>query len=185
MNCTCIEKYGIILSLLTNDKIELVRKWRNDPKVSQYMEYRKIISSEQQKKWFNNINNGKDNFYWIIKYKDEEIGLINIKDVDYEKLTGESGVFIYSDKYLSTDISYRAHLAMFDYIFNIVGLEMVYCHILKTNIRAQRFTLYIGMKKADGQENIENQLYILTKNEYFNNINRIRFIDKYNKLSNK
>ena len=175
--------YGVELELLTQEKIELVRHWRNDPKISMYMEYREIITPEQHEKWFNNLNNGMDNFYWIIKYKGEDIGLINIKDVDYQKSTGESGVFIYCDKYLNTDISYRAHLVMFDYIFNVIGLKTVYCHILKNNIRAQRFTLYVGMQMAEGQEDIENQLYILNNDVYFNNINRIRFINKYTKLS--
>lgn len=177
--------YGIELELLTHDKIEMVRNWRNDPKISIYMEYRDQISPEQQESWFYKLNNGKDNFYWIIKYNGEDIGLINIKDVDYDKLTGESGVFIYCDKYLSTDISYRAHLVMFDYIFNVVGLEYIYCRILKSNTRAQRFSQFLGVKIAEGQDRVENQLYFLNKNDYLNNINRIRFIRKYNKLLTK
>ena len=38
------EKYGITLKRLTVDKIELVRNWRNDPKISQYMEFRDYIT---------------------------------------------------------------------------------------------------------------------------------------------
>ena len=46
------EKYGVKLERLTADKIELVRNWRNDPKISQYMEFRDHITAEMQKKWF-------------------------------------------------------------------------------------------------------------------------------------
>lgn len=177
-----LSNYGVELELLTKDKIEKVRLWRNDPKISMYMEYRETITPEQQEDWFNKLNNGVDNLYWIIQYKGEDIGLINVKDIDYEKLTGESGVFIYCDKYLNTDISYRAHLLMFDYIFDVVGLKSAYCHVLKSNTRAQRFSQFLGLKIADNQHDIENQLYFLYKDDYLNNTNRIRFIKKYNKL---
>ena len=112
-----LENYEVKLVLLTQDKIEMVRQWRTDPKISQYMDFRGEITKEMQEKWFSNLNNGIDNFYWLIVYKDEEIGLINIKDVDYQNKTGETGVFIYDDKYLNTDVAYRAHLVMFDFAF--------------------------------------------------------------------
>lgn len=183
--CSRIANYGVELELLTIEKIEMVRCWRNDPKISQYMEYRKTITPEQQENWFNKLNNGVDNFYWIIKFKGEDIGLINLKDVDYDNLTGESGVFIYYDKYLNTDISYRAHLVMFDYIFNTLKFKNTYCRVLKSNPRAQRFSHFLGARMADGQEDVDNQLYFIDKSDYLNNINRIRFINKYAKLQAK
>ena len=73
-----ISNFDVSLELLTEDKIEMVRQWRNDPKIQQYMEYRDEITPEMQVKWFKKLNNGKDNFYFIIKYKEEEIGLINV-----------------------------------------------------------------------------------------------------------
>lgn len=181
-NIQTITKYGVTLCPLTHDKIEMVRQWRTDPKISQYMEYRGKITPEMQERWFANLNNGVDNFYWIIKFNGEEIGLINVKDINYDEMSGESGVFIYSDKYLNSDVSYRAHLAMFDYVFEEVGLKIIYSHMLKTNPRAQRFGLFLGAHLAEGQENVENQLYIKTKEDYFNNPNRIRFVERYNKF---
>ena len=49
-----------------------------------------------QEKWFEKINND-NNFYFIIEYEGREVGMINIKDVDYEKRTGEPGMFLYDD----------------------------------------------------------------------------------------
>lgn len=180
-----ISDYGVELELLTHDKIEMVRLWRNDPKISQFMEYREEITSEQQEIWFTKINNGVDNLYWIIRYKGEDIGLINIKDVDHNKRTGESGVFIYCDKYLNTDISYRAHLVMFDYIFNDLNLSSTYCHILKSNLRAQRFVGFLGMRISEGQDDFENQLYTFHKDDYLRNENRRRFVCKYNRMKDR
>ena len=67
-----LEKYGVTLKQLTHDKIELVREWRNDPKISQYMEYREYITSEMQEKWFEETNNDK-NYFFLIEFEGKEI----------------------------------------------------------------------------------------------------------------
>ena len=74
-------KYGITLTRLREDDIELVRKWRNSPGIQQYMEYREFITEEMQKKWFESINN-LQNFYFIIEYENKKIGLINTSNID-------------------------------------------------------------------------------------------------------
>lgn len=67
----------IILHRLTEDKIELVRYWRNYPKIQQYMDYCEHITAEQQKRWFASINNDK-NYYFIVEMNGREIGFVNI-----------------------------------------------------------------------------------------------------------
>lgn len=170
-----LEKYDIVLTRLTEDKIELVRRWRNDPKISQYMEFRQEITSEMQKKWFMSINNDY-NLYFIIEFKGEEIGLINIKDIDTHLKSGESGVFIYEDNYLNSDISYRAHLCLFDYFFEELGYEELHAHIIEFNKRASRLCEYIGYRQIDSCS------FSLLRNDYIANRNRQRFIKKYNYL---
>lgn len=169
-----LESYDVKLVLLTEDKIELVRQWRNDPKISQYMEFREYITPEMQRKWFERINNNQ-NYYFIIVYRNCEAGLINIKDIDQDKLEGESGSFIYEDKYLSTDLAYRAHLCMYDYFFNVLNYNGLRAHIINTNIRSIRFTLFLGFERISDTE------YYLSKENYLNNKNRIRYYHKFNK----
>lgn len=173
-----LEGYGVTLKRLTLDKIELVRNWRNDPKIQQTMFFQDYITPEMQEKWFSRINND-NNYYFIVEYNDDEIGLINIKDIDYEKKIGETGVFIYEDRYLGTDISYRAHILMFDYIFNTLKLHYLYAHIRPENKKAIRFVDFLGYKLKNNTE------YILLKEDYFENKNRKRFIIKDNALKNK
>lgn len=173
-----IEKYGITLRRLTHDKIELVRQWRNNPKISQYMEFREYITPEMQERWFKNIDN-KENLFYIIVINNEEIGLINIKDIDLTSHSGEGGVFIWDDRYLNSDVSYRAHLALFDAVFENNIVSQIISHVLSDNRRAQRFTQFLGFQLAEGQDLIYNQLYILDSNTYFSNKNRERYNKKY------
>ena len=71
-----ISKYGIDLVRLTEEDIEMLRQWRNSPQIQQFMEYREEITAEMQKKWFDSINN-VNNFYFIIHFEGQKIGLIN------------------------------------------------------------------------------------------------------------
>ena len=160
-----LEKYGVILKRLTHDKIELVRNWRNDPKISQYMEFRDYITPEMQEKWFQKIDNDT-NFFFIIEYEGKEVGLINIKDIDYEEKTGEGGIFIHDVECLNSDISFRSVLCMFDFFFETLGLEKNKAHILRDNKRAIQYNKMLGFELQSNQENVYNQLYILDKEKY-------------------
>ena len=160
-----LEKYGVVLSRLSHDEIEMVRNWRNDPKVSRYMEFREYITPEMQEKWFQKIDNDT-NYFFIIEYEGEKIGLINIKDIDYEKKTGEGGVFIYNEEYLNSDVSFRASLSSIDFFFETLNLERFIAHILSDNKRAIKYNLMLGFEKQPNQENVYNQLYHLERENY-------------------
>lgn len=175
-----IENYGVRLELLCEDKIQKVRQWRNDPKIQQYMVYREHITEEQQRSWFKKTNN-EYNMYYIINFKGDEIGLINIKEINYETMSGEVGVFIYDDRYLNSDIGYIAHLVLLDYWFVNMNMQNVLSHILQTNQRAIRFVFFLG----GIENNDEYYNYIISRDNYLNNTNRIRFLKKWNVLKNK
>lgn len=170
-------KYGVTLRRLTADKIELVRHWRNDPKISQYMEYREHITAEMQKKWFAKVDNDC-NYYFIICFDGKEIGLTNVKDVNRAEGTGEGGIFIYEDEYLNTDVPFRVIFALNDFCFDELKLESMVAHIMSDNKRAVDFNVLLGYKKLECEENAKNDApvskltYILKKNDYFTKRNR-------------
>lgn len=151
-------KYGVTLRRLTHDKIELVRRWRNDPKISKFMEYRDEITPEMQEVWFRKIDN-QNNFYFIIETEGKEIGLINVRDVDYEKGEGEPGIFIWDDDFLNSTYSFRAVLNLTDFCFETLGLKELVIHVLKDNKRAIQFNKVFGYKLSPNQEEVYNQEY--------------------------
>ena len=167
-----ISKYGVILNRLTHDKIELVRTWRNHPKISQYMEYRDEITPEMQEKWFDKINND-NNLYYLIEVDGHEIGLINVRDIDFVKKEGEPGIFIWDDNYLNSTISFQAVLALMDFCFEELLLQKMVIHVLNDNKRAIKFNNAFGYKLSNGQENIYNQEYTLSLPDYIKNKKRI------------
>jgi RimJ/RimL family protein N-acetyltransferase len=171
------QKYGITLERLSLDTIELVRNWRNDPKISKYMVYQDYITPEMQLQWFNKINNDL-NYFWIAKFNDEDLGLVNIKNIDYEKKCGETGIFIYNDKYLNSDIPFRVSLCNHDFIFEKLNLEFTYGPVLANNKRAIRFGKAFGCE-FDFEKGGNLISVTLTKERYFEHRDRlIRLLPK-------
>jgi RimJ/RimL family protein N-acetyltransferase len=159
------QRYDILLEHLTFDKIELVRNWRNDSKIFQYMDFKEYISPEMQLNWFNKINN-KNNYYFITIFNNENIGLVNIKDIDYTKKCGEPGIFIYEDKYLNTGVGIRMALCNIDFAFECLKLEYLSGHIMSNNKRAIHFNKALGFLIDEDQNDKVKQRYILTRQRY-------------------
>jgi UDP-4-amino-4,6-dideoxy-N-acetyl-beta-L-altrosamine N-acetyltransferase len=166
-----ISKGNIVFRRLTHSDIELVRKQRNSNDVSQFMEYKEIITPEMQEKWFKSIDNIY-NLYFIIEYKGEKIGLINGRDIDWDNNAMETGIFIWDKNYLNTHIPMVAVLIFGELGVMTFGLT-AYARILKTNHRAKRYNKLLGFKLCEGQEEKENQLYKMTKETY---ISKSKFI---------
>jgi RimJ/RimL family protein N-acetyltransferase len=128
----------ITLKRVTFDDIEMIRNWRNDPKISQYMFSRDYITKEMQIKWFERINN-QFNYFFIILYKTNKIGLCELKNIDYHYYTAEAGMFIYDDKYRNGIVPYASILLLMDFAFYRIKIKKIIIKILDENKRAIRF----------------------------------------------
>lgn len=146
-----LRRYGIILDTLTSTDIELVRIWRNSDHVKENMKYRDYIDSSMQTKWFDELNR-KNNFYFIIREKDVKIGLINLKEIDWEQGTAESGIFIGEKEYLNTPVPLLATVSIMEFAFDELQLKILKAKIAVTNLRAILYNEGIGYKKFEVQE---------------------------------
>jgi RimJ/RimL family protein N-acetyltransferase len=168
-----ITGFGIVLERLQRKDIELVRQHRNSAVISQFMEFRKEISKEEQEKWFASIDN-KFNNYFLIKHKGEHVGLINGADIDWEKKeTGNGGIFIWKEDLLETHVPLAASMLLTEISF-LLGLERTYIKVMRDNTRAIAYNLNLGYEILPGQEAVENQKYVLTKENYFSKAARFR-----------
>ncbi|MCB9188348.1 MAG: GNAT family N-acetyltransferase [Flavobacteriales bacterium] len=174
MSSLILQQYGITLKRVEEEDIELIRKWRNHPSIKKRMAYKKKISELEQKKWFASINN-KYNYYFMIMIDNQSIGVINCKDTSVEEKYGEGGIFIWEEKFIQTPTPFIASMILLDYIFNCIEIGNIsFIRILSDNQPAIRYNRYLGYIKAPKQENIKNQLYVLTKETFNNKISRLR-----------
>lgn len=179
MEINPITKYGVTIRPLTHDKIEMVRQWRNHPKISQYMEFRDEITPEMQEKWFQKISSSGRDFYFIIEVEGKEIGLINVKDVDFKKKEGEPGIFIWDDIYLETDVPMRASFCFFYFVWEILMLDKLIAHVLNDNPRAIQMNKGLGYSISNNQDGIYNQEYTLNRGTFYRkNEKIIKYLNK-------
>jgi RimJ/RimL family protein N-acetyltransferase len=139
------------------------------------MSYREHITEEMQIAWYNRINNDQ-NYYFIVEWQGRSVGLINIKDIIEVEKSGEGGVFFWDDECLNSDIPPRASLAIFDFAYETLGLKFLWAHVLRSNARAIRYNEHMGFKLQTGQEDVENQLYRQTRENYFRWRDRVAFL---------
>lgn len=167
-------RYGVTLKRLTRDDLELLRTWRNSQKVNQFMEYREHITKEMQEKWFESIDN-PDNNYYIIIYKDEKIGMINEKGYNrFADQTSESGIFLGNDMYRNSHVPVFASLILLEMSFLFLGGKDSFIRILKDNESSIKYNKQLGYELCPGQENVENQQYVLTRENFINSTYKIR-----------
>lgn len=138
-----LSNYGVTLRRLTHDKIEMLRQWRNDPKIQQFMFYKEYITPEMQERWFANLD-PKCNYYYIIEYKGKEVGCTNVRNIDWKTKIGEPGIFIYDDDCLNSDVGARASLCLKDFIWNELKLDAITIEVVRTNNRAFKLNSALG-----------------------------------------
>ena len=168
-----ITRYGITLERLEPHQSEMVRNWRNDPKISQFMFYKGEITSAMQQEWFDSINN-EENFFFIIHYKSLPIGLINISSIDWENKTAYTGLFIYDEKCWGTDVPVMASLNMLDIFFLVLDIQIVYAKVKGNNMVAHNYNSELGFTRTKKIEHGLGYEYMLQKEIYLLQTTRIR-----------
>ncbi len=168
-----VSRYGVSLRLLEHKDIEMVRQWRNSKWVNQFMEYREYITPEMQEEWFRKVNS-PEYLYMIAEYKGEAIGLMNDKNINWEEKTSESGFFLKDQSYYHTHIPMLVSLCGIDATFFFLRWNKSYARMLRTNQNVIDFNKALGYELCDGQENVENQLYVMTRERFLKKSPKIR-----------
>lgn len=141
-----VRKYGVQLSSLVEEDLELVRNWRNSEFVNSQMLYQEYIETETQKKWYQSIQ--ENSIYLMIENRAEKVGLINIKNIDLKERSGEAGIFIGNEKYRNTMFPICAILAMMDMAFFTIMLKSLTAKVKKGNEIALDMNLELGYRVA-------------------------------------
>jgi RimJ/RimL family protein N-acetyltransferase len=158
-------RYGVSLSLIRESDLETVRQWRNDPVVVRNYAFREYITPEMQQQWFRSINN-IHNLYAIIGYQGERVGVINLKNIDWDQKTYEGGIFIPYERYHNTPLPAIVACFTTEIPFTWFDWNTGFAHVLASNKSTQAFVKQLGYLLAPGQEDVENQEYLITRESF-------------------
>jgi RimJ/RimL family protein N-acetyltransferase len=158
-------RYVITFHFLKEDDIEQVRQWRNDPLVAASHEFNGHITPEMQQEWFRSVNN-IENLYTIVEYQGEKIGVINMKNIDWEARVCEGGIFLPDPEYHQTILPAMISYIATEIIFLMFDWNVGYARVLKQNTKVQEFVRMLGYELMMGQEGVNNQWYQITRESF-------------------
>lgn len=168
-----LSRYGIVLERVRKEHIEMIRVWRNDPKIKEHMFYRGEISPDMQRDWFNSVSNDH-NFYFVVQHEEKQIGLISISSIDYEHRMAFAGLFIYDDDYTGTDVPVRASLCLLDVFFSLTNIDTIFAKVRDSNLVADEYNTALGFERIKRIELGQGFEYGLQKQRYFDYAARLR-----------
>jgi RimJ/RimL family protein N-acetyltransferase len=168
-----ISRYGIHLERVQRVHIEMIRLWRNDPKIRDHMFFKGDITPRMQADWFTSINNDQ-NYYFLVRPADRPIGLISISSIDYEHQKAFAGLFIYEDDYMGTDVPVRASLCILDVFFAYTNIDMLFAKVRDSNIVADQYNTALGFERIKKIELGQGYEYGLEKKKYFAKAGKLR-----------
>jgi RimJ/RimL family protein N-acetyltransferase len=169
------EKYNIKLVRLEEQYIESLRNWRNSDYVRSQMLYNEYITSEMQKKWFDQLDKDK-NYYFIVYNNSEPVGVMQIKNIENNR--GEGGIFLTDQKYENTDVVARMILCFNDFIFYELKIECIYSQVKITNKKALSSSISQGCIRNEAKSTNEVVYFELFPENYEKKVLKIKKILK-------
>ncbi|VEE63433.1 pseudaminic acid biosynthesis N-acetyl transferase [Shewanella putrefaciens] len=148
--------YGVTLTPLSSEMLEMVRQWRNDPTIADLMLDKTHITEEMQCAWFAKLQGDQTRAYWVAYFKDEAIGVASL--VNISQHSAEPGMYIYPERYRNNIVPFCVAFALNDLAFDVLGMKTLFGKIYSENQISMRFHLKCGYHIYNAAvENIRNQ----------------------------
>lgn len=128
---------------------KLIVTWRNNPKVSSQFLFRKKFTKSMHEQWMNTRVKNKEVIQYIIleNKNNKPIGSVYIRDINYETMAGEYGIFIGEDDYRGKGYGSEVAKIFTSYCFQKLGFHKIYLKVLEDNKIAYRTYQKAGFKK--------------------------------------
>jgi hypothetical protein len=129
------------------DDIELVRNWRNSKEVSSYMYSSSIISEEDQKKWFEKINQDPTCKYWIVTYKGKKVGVASITNISNLFKSCYWAFYLGDTSIRGAGIGAKIEYNVLEYVFEELKLNKLRCEVIVTNEKVIKMHEKFGFRR--------------------------------------
>lgn len=134
------------LERMTNKDDELIKIaiWRNDCLESLRTPFKTPVDSYQQRIWLNNMDEYKDNYFFI--YHDNEfIGYCGLDKICRINKTAEMSLLIGTPFY-HMGFGEEAAISLLEYGFGQLGLQLIYIEVYETTEKYRGFWKKLGFK---------------------------------------
>ncbi len=151
----------ITIELLTEEHIQHMRIWRNQPEIKSHFIYDGDITEEQQIKWWTEYK-ADDKYYSFIAFEDgKSIGSVSLyADTDWKVaefgrlMVGEKSVW---GKGYGTVITELAC----NYGFDELNLDLIFLEVFEDNIRAIRAYEKVGFATKETRKESDKNMLVM------------------------
>ncbi|WP_026375627.1 GNAT family N-acetyltransferase [Aestuariibacter salexigens] len=169
-----LEGYQVELIPVADGDLEQVRQWRNQKDVRQFMLNEELISQEQQQAWFNRIKDDPAQRHFVIRFRQQGIGVINIKAVGSGEtletaICIEPGLYIAEPRYRDNLLAFAPTLLINDYCFEVLGVTSLRAVVKKHNEAALRYNARLGYSQTEGVSPSTDVVELRLSRENYNN----------------
>jgi RimJ/RimL family protein N-acetyltransferase len=115
--------------------IEKIRNWRNSDLIKNVSFNRSFISTEMQKKWFENVKLMDSQLHWIITVDGVDAGYAAVKNIDLDNERCEfASLYIGEEQFLLNGIGALSEYKVIDYLYSTYPkINKIYCEVLDFN----------------------------------------------------
>lgn len=159
-------RYGIQIAPLKLKDIEILRKWRNDPKISSLMlsQNGEYITKEQQLKWYDSIKDKTDALYYMAFVNEIAVGYFCFQQIA-NKCAVPGEILVIPSQMDQARITFGAYCAVYDIAFDILGLKELKAYSKLENKRAIRMSKLLNFKITHQDD--ECIYFKLNRNDYY------------------
>ncbi|MBZ5653918.1 MAG: UDP-4-amino-4,6-dideoxy-N-acetyl-beta-L-altrosamine N-acetyltransferase [Acidobacteriia bacterium] len=111
----------------------MILEWRNLPKVADYMYTDHVISPEEHAAWFARVLKDPAYKYWIIVSEGEDVGLVNLYDIDPVNRRCYWAFYVVSPNVRGKGVGTYAEYTVLNYVFDELKFEKLCCEVLSFN----------------------------------------------------
>ncbi|MQL51451.1 UDP-4-amino-4,6-dideoxy-N-acetyl-beta-L-altrosamine N-acetyltransferase [Desulfofundulus thermobenzoicus] len=151
------------LQTITENDLELIRKWRNQDEIRNFMYTNHIISPEEHRKWYEKISNDPSVKYWIFSNDGKmKNGLVCLYNIDAKNKSAFWGFYVGDLQTKGKGIGSRVEFTILDHVFLVMDLNKLNCEVLSFNEVALNLH-----KKFGFEEEGYFKKHIFRDNKYF------------------
>lgn len=118
---------------ITPNDQEMIREWRNRPEIRKYMYTDHEIGAQEHAAWFSRILNDSSRKYWIITCGGEDVGLVNLYNIDNRNHHCYWAFYTASQNARGKGIGSFAEFSILRIVFDEMNLQKLCCEVLAFN----------------------------------------------------
>lgn len=113
--------------------LELIMRWRMAPHVTKYMNTDPRLTISDQMDWYRSMSTDIRNMYWLVEVDAKRAGIINLRNIDWNKKSASWGYYIGEKNLRSLSLAISLEMSLYDFVFEDLDFELLKSEIFSIN----------------------------------------------------